>query len=189
MEQTKEGSETSRAFSEDLASVYKHIDLYRTQIDSKYEQKNKSKLKALTTKVTIVVLIVIAGLYIALSLLPVSIWGDNSETIRLVLQLIILLVYVLGGASILLQYFSFKEEFKDFTGQIIGFASDSAEDEAAFFTVLDGLSTQSITYAANRIDNSSTQLSQIRSFILGTIEKVGIIPGLVATVFAINKVC
>ena len=62
-----------------------------------------------------------------------------------------------------------------------------AKDEAAVFEGLDGLSTESIKYVANRLGNSSTQLSQIRSFLLGAIEKVGIIPGLLATVIAISS--
>ncbi len=95
---------------------------------------------------------------------------------------------MLGGAVILLQYFSVKEIYKDLTGQIIGICADAAKDEAIMFEAFDDLSTQSIEYVANRLEHGSTQLGQIRSFLLGAVEKIGIIPGLLATVIAISKI-
>jgi hypothetical protein len=47
---------------------------------------------------------------------------------------------------------------------------------------------ESIKYFANRLDPVSTQLGQIRSFLLGAIEKIGIIPSLLATIVAICKI-
>jgi len=130
----------------------------------------------------------IGGLYAAFYFLPHSTWGDSAEEIRLVVQLLLLLGYIMGGTAILIQYASIKEVYKDFTGQIINIAADSAKDEAALFESFDELSSQSITYVANRLERDSAQLGHIRSFLLGAIEKVGIIPGLLATVFAISKI-
>ncbi len=188
MEKIQVSATTSQKFSDDLTSVYELIKAYRNQVNSEEKQAAKSKSRDLALTATTVAMILIGGLYAALSFLPVSIWGGNAEVIRVVLQLMILLIYILGGASISLQYFSFKEIFKDFTGQVIGFASDTAKDEAALYEAFDELSTESIKYVVNRLDQASNQLGQLRSFLLGAIDKVGIIPGLLATILAISKV-
>jgi len=105
-----------------------------------------------------------------------------------VLQFIVLAAYATGGGIVLAHVVSFIKQFKDFTGQMVGSMSDAAKDETALFNSLDAYSTASIQYVANRFDQTSTQMGQLRSFLLGTIEKVGIIPGLIATVLAISKV-
>ena len=97
-------------------------------------------------------------------------------------------LYLLGPAIVLLQFFSLKKDVKDFTGQISRIGKKSAKNEAVLFEALNELSTESIRYVANTLDQSSNQLRQLRSFLLGTIEKVGIIPGLIATALAISKV-
>jgi ABC-type polysaccharide/polyol phosphate export permease len=128
MEQIQVSATTSRNFSDDPTSVYELIKPYRNQVNSEDRQFAKSNFRGRVLTVTTVAIIFIGGLYAALSFLPVSVWGDSTEEIRLVLQLMVLLVYILGGASLSLQYFSFKEIFKDFTGQTIGFVKDSAKD-------------------------------------------------------------
>jgi len=62
------------------------------------------------------------------------------------------------------------------------------EDKAKLFRALDAYPAQPIQYGANRLEQTATQMGQFRSFLLGAIEKVGIIPGLVATALAISKV-
>ena len=188
MEQTKKGSETSRTFSDELSVVYELIRTYRSKTNAEDKLVDKNKSRNLALIVTAVVLLIIAGLYLAIRYLPHTTWGDNTESIRLVLQLIVLLTYVLGGVAVLFQYLSLKDFYKDFTGEVIGFASEASKDEAELFEGLNKLSTESIKYVANRLENSSTQLGQIRAFLLGAIEKIGIIPGLLATLIAIYNV-
>jgi hypothetical protein len=178
----------SRKFSGDLISVYELIKAYRNDVNADDKQADKTKSRDFAGIAAIVVLAIIGGLYAALYFLPHSTWGDSSEEIRLVLQLMVLFVYMLAGGLMIIQYLAIKDVYKDFTGQIISGAADGAKDEAALFEAFDELSTQSIEYVANRLDYVSTQLGQIRSFLLGAIEKIGIIPGLLATVFAISKV-
>jgi hypothetical protein len=188
MEQSKVCETTSRKFTDELSAVYEHINTYRNTVNSDDEQADKSKSRNLAGIATIAFLIFVGALYAALRFLPPETWGESTEGVRLFLQLVVLLVYILAGGVVLLQYFSVKDVYKDFTGQIISGAAAGARDEAALFEAFDELSTQSIEYVANRLDHASTQLGQIRSFLLGAIEKIGIIPGLLATVIAISKV-
>ena len=190
MEQTKEGkgSATSRTFSDELSAVYELIRTYLSKTDTDKKLADKNKSRNLILIATAVVLLILAGLYLVVRYLSHTTWEGSTESIRLVLQLIVLLIYVLGGVAVLFQYLSLKDFYKDFTGQIIGFASDASKDEAELFEGFNELSNESIQYVSNRLENSSTQLGQIKAFFLGTIEKIGIIPGLLATLIAIYNV-
>jgi hypothetical protein len=148
----------------------------------------KLNLETLRGIAAIVLLLIIGALYAALYFLPPTTWENNTNHVRIGIQLMVLLVYILGGVVMLLQYRSIKDIYKDFTGQIIDGAADSAKDKAALFESLDELSEQPIEYVANRLEQASTQLGQIRTFLLCAIEKVGVIPGLLATIIAITKV-
>jgi hypothetical protein len=185
MEQSKTCTTAPRKFSDELASVYEHINAYRNKInaDFDFKQADKSKPRQVALIVAVIALIVIG----VISLISDTALG-GSEVIRLVLQLVVLFAYLISGVALIFEYRTVKDFFKNFTGEIIGISADAAKDEAALFEDLDGRSTESIKYVANRLDQSSTQLSQIRSFLLGAIEKVGIIPGLLATVFSISKI-
>jgi len=188
MEKDQVSAATPKKFSDDLTTVYELVNAYRNRVNFETEQANKNKSKGIAGIATAVVLIAIGCLYAAFYFLPPYIWGDSAEEIRLVVQFVLLLAYIAGGAVILLQYASIKDVYKDFTGQIINFAADSAKDDAALFESFDALSSQSIRYVAYHLESDSAQLGQMRSFLLGAIEKVGIIPGLLATIFAISKV-
>ncbi|GAA6137524.1 hypothetical protein NBRC116583_12710 [Arenicella sp. 4NH20-0111] len=188
MEQSKVCTATPRKFSDDLTAAYEHINTYRNAVNVDDEQAGKSKSKNIALIAIVAFLIFVGITYAALRFLPPETWGESTEGVRLFLQLVVLLIYILGGGVVLLQYFSVKDIYKDFTGQIIDGAADTANEEATLFEAFDGLSTQSIEYVANRLEDASTRLGQIRSFLLGAIEKIGIIPGLLATVLAINKV-
>jgi hypothetical protein len=187
MEQSKVCGTRLRSFSDELSAVYEDIHTYRNQGDSGYKQAEKGRYRKLAGIAMVGFFIFVGAIYTALRFMPTETWGESAETIRLVLQLLVLLIYLLAGGVILLQYFSVKELTKDFTGQIIGFAADAAKDEAALFEAFDKRSTESIKYVANRLNHASTQLGQLRSFLLGAIEKIGIIPGLIATVIAISN--
>lgn len=187
MEQIGEHKAASRTFSDDLSAVYGVINEYRGKANAKDDcLEDKQKSRNLAFFVTVVALAIIGILYAGVRFFVPTLSG-SSETIRLILQLVVLLSYVLAGVAILFQYLSVKDLYQGFTGQVIGFAADAANDEAQLFEGLDELSTESIKYVANRLENSSIQLGQIRTFLLGAIEKVGIIPGLLATVIAISS--
>jgi hypothetical protein len=188
MEEIQVSTTAPRKFSDDLTSVYELIKAYRNDVNADDKQADKTKSRDFAGIAAIGLLMIIGALYAALYFLPPTTWGNNTNHVRVGIQLMVLLVYILGGVVMLLQYRSIKDIYKDFTGQIIDGAAGSAKDEAALFESLNELSAQSIEYVANRLEQASTQLGQIRTFLLGAIEKVGIIPGLLATAIAISKV-
>ena len=187
MEQSEVCAAPPRTLSDDLSSVYEHINTYRARSKADYERTHKNKRKNFAGTAATFLFILSGLIYAALYFLPLDNWVTGTGGIRLVLQFVVLLIYVLGGAAIVLQYFSAKELVKDFTGQVISIDAKAVNNDAALFEALNQHSVESIKYVADSLDHSSTKLSQLRAFLLGAIEKIGIIPGLIATVFAISK--
>ena len=163
---------SSRSFSDELLSVYEHISAYRNTVNTRFERTvAKNKFGRGVGIAGTALLIFIGLLLAAMYLLPIEIWVSDTGGIRLGLQLAVVALYLLGPAIVLLQFFSLKKDVKDFTGQIIGFGEKSAKNEAVLFEALNELSTESIRYVANTLDQSSNQLRQVRSFLLGAVEK------------------
>lgn len=125
---------------------------------------------------------------ILLYIFPPNTWNVTEGNVRLALQILVLLLYVFGGAVLVLQYLSIKSYFRDFTGDLLKVLGSSAKNEVALFEQLEPLSAQSIEYVAKRLDTASTQLGALRSFFIGAVEKIGIIPGVIATAVALSKI-
>lgn len=184
MEQSKTCDATPAKLSGELASVYEHIKTYRNQVNAEADKRDSIGFAGIAT----IIFLIFLALYGVLRFsLPASV-GETSDSVRLFMQMMVLFIYVLGAVTILLQYISLRDFYKDFTGEIIGIAADTSKNEANLFEAFEELSTESIQYVANRLDQTSSQLGQLRSFLLGAIDKVGIIPGLLATIFAISKI-
>ncbi|GHA21204.1 hypothetical protein GCM10008090_33970 [Arenicella chitinivorans] len=175
-------------FKEDVAGVYEHIIRYRAKMNLAADESETPWIKSRLGISTIIVIGIFAVLFAAMYFLPPTVWGDTDERIRLVVQLIVLCVYLMAGGIIAAHYISLKRMFTDIAGQMVGILKDVSKDETALFSSLDAYSVASIRYVANRMEQTANQMGLIRSFLLGAIDKVGIIPGLVATALAISKV-
>jgi len=126
--------------------------------------------ESLAWVVTLAALAVIACLFIALSFLPETTWGDSEDKIRLTLQLIIFFVYILGAASLCLHFAFVKRLSRNFTDELIGIVEERTTDEVALLSKLDSLSTQSTDYVAKQLERAANDLGSILSFFLGAIE-------------------
>jgi len=180
--------EPTRNISEEVAAIFSLIKEYRQKRNNELDKSKAGGLERVTKILTAVSVLVIAAVWATIKTQPTSIWGDSEEDIRIVLQLIVLFVYFLGGLTFLLQYISLSKFFSNATDELIGSTEQTALDDVELFANLDTLSTQSIDYVAKRLDRIANQVGSIRSFLLGAIEKVGIIPGLLATLIAMSQI-
>ena len=195
MDVKKTSVDAPRNNSDEVSIIFELITEFRTKRNGAIDEEEKAKDKAnraekFRVPITIAGLGVIALIAGLLYFLPASIWAGTSERIRLVAQAFILVCYVVGGIVLLIHYLSLKHFFSDFdfTGDLLTAISGTTKDEMALFEKLDPLSTQSIQYVAKRFDAASSQLGFLKAFLIGAIEKVGIIPGVIATALAISKV-
>jgi len=187
MEETKEFHSSSKQFTNEVAAIYQLIIDYHYRFNSNGDLP-KGRFESLFIKAIVLAVILLGGLIAALQFLPLSTWGDTSEKIRFSLQLFAVVSFTIGGFIAILGYFSVKEVFNDMAGQIIKLTAKANEEEAELFESLDKFSTPAITYVANRFEEMELQLGRLKSFIIGSIEKVGVIPGLLASVFALSQI-
>jgi len=187
-EETQECEKGAKDISSEVIALFGFIRNYREKRNSAKEISTGGRAERLAKIVTISTVTILISLFIALKLLPESTWGGTEEEIRLTIQVMVLFVYLLAGVTVLLQYLSVKGFFNNFTGELVDITEESIKDEVELMKQLDSLSTQSIDYVAKRLERVANDLGFIRSFLLGAIEKVGIFPGLIATIVAITKV-
>jgi len=177
--------ERAQTLSEDVAAVFRIIKEFRAGQLTEEKSQNKRSRKETIFK-TLKVLAFASVLIFILALTLIFSSGSIQEKARLTVQVIIISSYIGAGAAILMQFRS--PFFKDPTGDIMDEMGEYAAAEVGMFKEFDQLSTESIQYVAKRLQSSSTQLDRLRSFLVGSIEKIGVIPGLLASVLALSKV-
>lgn len=188
MEQIHERATQSQAIWDDIPAVFELIGIYRNRANLQFEQAETPWYKSFSNLSLVALLIIIGGLLAALHFLPPTIWGDSNEGIRTTLQIIVLFVYVLGGSVLILQLMSIKRVYRNFTGQVFGIVEEVSEHNVSLFKSLDSLQPQAVQYVASQLEQASSDLGVARSALVGAVEKVGIIPGLITAMFAISKV-
>ena len=187
-EELKELEQPAKELSGEVTIVYALIRNYRARRRVSLLESEGSRLELITKTLTLIALAAIAVLLMALKFLPETTIDYSSEEIRQVLQIMVLSVYALGAITMRFQYVSAKSLFRNFTGKLIDTAEEVSKDDVALFKQLDSLSTKSIKFVTIRLKQIAEQLGTMRSFLLGAIDKVGIIPGLIAAIVAINKI-
>jgi len=180
--------ETTSPLSDDVAAVFKIIKEFRATQPQPEDYPQQNLAKKLSTPVTILVLVILSAMMALLYFLPPTTWGSTEEKVRFIVQLFVITSYILGVAVFLLHVLSIKPFFKDPTANFLESIGDLASYEITMFEKLDELSLESVQYAVNRLKSSSAQFDRLRSFLMGAIEKVGVIPGLIASALAITKV-
>ena len=181
--------EPTRNMSEEVAAIFSLIRDYREKITrSDLKKSNIGSLETATIIISGLTLIVIIIIWVAIWLLPESKWGGSDEEVRLVLQVVTLFLYILGFLTFLFQSISMRRFLSGMHKELMEAAESGVLYEFELFASLDPLSTQSIEYVAKKLDHLANHIGDVRSFLLGAIEKVGIIPGLIATVIAIGQI-
>ena len=186
--ENRNDGDTVNSLSDDVAAVFNIIkEFHATQPkaeDYSKQPANKKRIMFITISIAISFFIIT----ILLTFLPGTTLESTNERIRLITQLFVISVYVVGGLVILFKFNSIKSFFSDPAGSFLDGMGDLASYEVTMFEQFDELSIESIQYVAKRLQSSSTQFNRLRSFLVGAIEKVGIIPGLIASALALSKV-
>lgn len=189
-DQAQENSRSATDLASEIIAVFSLIREYRVKRNSALENPKRGRVKGegITKIITVLVLLAIAVILLSLKFLPESTWGVSEQEIRRTLQFMVLFVYVMGAITFIFQYITVKNLFSNLTGKLIDIAEEVTKDHVVLFKKLDSFSTESISHVAKRLAKMVNQLGSMRSFLLGAIERVGIIPGLLATLIAINKI-
>ena len=186
--ENKETCNRESSLSDDVAAVFNIIKEFRAnQLKMQEAQKstNSSKLLIPSIIFTVISILIITVL---LFFLPQGTFDSTADKIRFFGQLGVIGVYCFGGVMVLSQYSSIKSFFKDPAGDLWDDIRETTSSEVLMFEKLDSLSIEAIEYTSKKIHSSSTNLDKLRSFLVGAIDKVGVVPGLVASALAISKV-
>lgn len=179
---------TGKDLSQEVSAVFDLIREYRANVNSSPENFETTRLERVTTIIAVIAFVIISVTLIGLKYSPELTQLASAESIRRSLQLLVLSIYILGGMTLLFQFLTLKSLFSNLTGKLVDTAEDMAKDDMALRAGLNSLSRESIECAANRLELMNGRLGSIRSFSIGAIEKIGIVPGLLATLVAINKI-
>lgn len=180
--------EPTRNISEEVATIFSLIRDYRGKRNGELQRSKAGGLQHAANILALVLVLVIHVALVAMKTLPESYWGESEEDIRIALQLIVLFIYLLAFLTFVFHSLAIRKFFGNATDEVIDVTEQAALDEVALFASLDSLSTQSIEYVTKKLERTANQIGSIRSFLLGAIEKVGIIPGLLATLIAMSQI-
>lgn len=78
--------------------------------------------------------------------------------------------------------------FRNPAGDLLKVVESDASKEVSSMTGLASVSTEAIQYVADRLVLAKQQLHARMAFLVGAVEKVGVLPGVVASLLALSKV-
>jgi len=84
-------------------------------------------------------------------------------------------------------FLSTKTIFFNTTEDLLKGLSQGTQTQTELFIKLDEFSVESINYVSQRLKYSHEQIGVVKSMLIGTIEKVGFIPGVAATLLALHQ--
>lgn len=107
------------------------------------------------------------------------------KLLALILTLIFYFNAMLWQLSLVIPFLKF---FRNPAGDLLKVVESSASKEVSSMTGLAPISTEAIQYVADRLLLARQQLHARMAFLVGAVEKVGVLPGVVASLLALSKV-
>lgn len=149
----------------------------KTDKPSFFGNKYEKALFVLMT--AIFVLIAVSGLGFYVTKAPLL------KLLALILTLAFYFSAMLWQLSLVIPMLKF---FRNPTGDLLKILESSASKEVSSMTGLAPVSTEAIQYVADRLILAKQQLNARMAFLVGAVEKVGLLPGVVASLLALSKV-
>jgi len=110
--------------------------------------------------------------------------NPSLETPLILLTLVFYLVAMAWQIALIIPAFKF---FKNPTGELLQVFEESAAKEIATISSFSGVSLETLDYLSDRLILAKEQLNKRMAFFIGAIEKIGLLPGLVASLLALSK--
>jgi hypothetical protein len=130
-------------------------------------------------------MVTIFGLIMASGLVFYVTRGSWLKFLVLILTLAFYFSVLLWQLSLVISMLKF---FRNPADDLLKILESSASREVSSMTGLAPVSTEAIQYVADRLVLAKQQLSARMSFLIGAVEKVGVLPGVVASLIALSKV-
>lgn len=112
----------------------------------------------------------------------------RNSTIEITVITLTLLFYLAAMTwqiSLIVPIFTF---FKNPTAQLLQVFESGAIKEISSMNSFEDISLETVEYLSNRLLLAKEQLHRRMAYLMGAVDKVGILPGLVASFLALNKI-
>lgn len=106
------------------------------------------------------------------------------KLLAIILTLVFYFNAMLWQLSLVIPILNF---FRNPTGDLLKVVESSASKEVSSMTGLAAVSTEAIQYVADRLVLAKQQLHTRMAFLVGAVDKVGVLPGVVASLLALSK--
>lgn len=140
---------------------------------SKYEKK------LFIVMIAVFIFMIVSGMFFYFTKI---IW---LKLLALILTLVFYFSAILWQVSIIIPMLRF---FKNPTSDFLKVIESSATNELSAMTGLATVSNETIQYVADRLNLANQQLRARTAFLVGAVEKVGVLPGVIASLLALTKV-
>jgi hypothetical protein len=176
----------NRSFAEETAGLFDLLDKHTTDIDEAHRNLEEEKVSRFSTLSILVAGLALLIAYPLVKLAPTSFWLAFKSPM-VVIQGILLIAYLAAIAYFISQVYSMKyylSFFKNPTRESLKEIGITVQEETRLFKHLDGYSEEAISYISERLKYHHEAIGQFKSYFVGAIEKVGLVPGFIATVAA-----
>lgn len=127
------------------------------------------------------------AIFVLIAITGITFHFSGIKVLELVIILLMLFFY---AVAIIWQIFSFipiVKFFKNPTANLLSAVEASASKEVLTMRGLSDISVETLEYLSKRFSLAKDQLSQRMSYLMGAVEKVGVLPGVIASVLALKE--
>lgn len=179
-------SDKETKLQKEVTSLFELLADFKKEVNWQSYSSEEGAEDRRTRNILLAIIVFVILVFAITKLFPaalVSLFGNP----RAAIQVILLIFLLLGAVMIWRTVGVFKTIFQDQTENLLRGIGQVAKDEVGLFNQLDNYSTESISYVAERLELSSNQAQTATGLFIGALEKVGLIPGIIATSFALDK--
>lgn len=127
------------------------------------------------------------GLFILILVVGFGYFFSKHPALEMLLITLTLVFYLVAMCWQIALVIPAVKFFKNPTGQLLQSFEESAAKELATINSLSNVSPETIEYLSDRLILAKEQLNKRMAFLIGAVEKIGLLPGLVASLLALSK--
>ncbi len=148
--------------------------------------KNNSATGFFNNKYEKKLFVAMSGLFMLIIAVGITYFVSKNPRLELPLILLTLVFYLVAMCWQIALVIPIIKFFKNPTGQLLQSFEESAANELATINSLSNVSPETIEYLSDRLILAKDQLNKRMAFLIGAVEKIGLLPGLVASLLALS---
>lgn len=176
----------SRGLSEEVADLFTLLDKHTKDVEEAHRDPEEERSSRFSFYSLLVACSITGIIYLIAKFTPISFWMSFKNPM-VIIQGMFLLLYVVAAVYFFVEYKSMKHYsgfLRNPTRDLLKGLGKTIHEEIRLFGYLDSYSVEAISYASERLKYNHERVSALKSYFVGAIEKVGLLPGFIATIAA-----